>query len=182
MLSCAKDRATIEIYLPKKRIPANYGVNLFEIKSVDTNHIKTLSSSLRRNIKFLKYDTIKNDIIYSGEFDYNPSEWNNEPFIKSSEIISYDSTNCKMSISKSAENKLHKLRGFNQKGFGQQFLLCVNKKPILKGYFIGDFHKYPMDYNYAYARSSLEFLTKDHHCIKDSIKLEILKIMKRKKQ
>ena len=69
ILSCGKDDETIEIYLPKKRIPANYGVDLFEIKSIDTNHIKTLSSSLRQNIKFLKYDTIKNDIIYSGEFD-----------------------------------------------------------------------------------------------------------------
>ena len=174
-----KNENLVEIYLPKDRIESNYGIELSNINFIDTNRIKSINQIFNENTKYLKFDTIKNDLIYSGTFNIENKDLNNEPLIFHHEIIDFDTNNCSFKLEKSAIKKIKELQPFNKKGFGQQFILSINKRPLLQGYFISDFHKYPVENNYAFiTNEGIRLFTSKHECIDDSLKLNIKKLIK----
>ena len=75
-------------------------------------------------------------------FYANSNDLLDTAFIKDSEIISYDSSTFKLKVTKSASLKIAYLEPPIPKGI--QFVITVNKEPVLNGYFINKFTSIPV--------------------------------------
>lgn len=137
LTSCTKTKDSIEIYLLKNRIKSNEGISISgkTINMSDTNDIKSITS----------YDTVKKEFIYAGKFEVNSKYLNDSPLITDSEIISLNLKKGTIKLSKTGIEKIDKLRIPVKEG--TQFAICVNKKPLLTGYFWNFFSSYGSTWN-----------------------------------
>lgn len=128
--SCQKtNQDVIEIYLTKERIPHKVGVPFKEMpKYVDIDLTDPVFG--RYDYFFVSYDTINQRPIYLGEFDVQKEDLEPEPFIKNCEIIGFDFEKSELVINNKATNRIsEEIKEL------QQFVICVNNKPQIKGYF-----------------------------------------------
>lgn len=133
-VSCVEKENTdkkIEIYLTNKRIESYEGIKPENLK--DTTKFKDLLE--RFNKIAIKLDTINNDIIFAGAFNANDEDLDVKPLINSNEILMFDFTSSKIIMKESVVKKIKDLDWKMGDDFGRQFVLCINKKPVLNGYF-----------------------------------------------
>ena len=130
-VSCVEKENTdkkIEIYLTNKRIESYEGIKPENLK--DTTKFKDLLE--RFNKIAIKLDTINNDIIFAGAFNANDEDLDVKPLINSNEILMFDFTSSKIIMKESVVKKIKDLDWKMGDDFGRQFVLCINKKPVLK--------------------------------------------------
>ena len=138
----------IEIYLTKNRVESDEGIPYHKIVK-DTQIISQLKT--RRIEKFLRIDTTNlkslefysiptDKLIFAGHFSPKQNDLEKEPFIREDEIIDFNIKESKIILSNSAAKKL--TRFFPIGHFGKQFVITVDKTPIINGYF----YSYPYSY------------------------------------
>lgn len=151
--SCQKkNQDIIEIYLTKERIPHKVGVPFEEIpKYVDID--LTDFGFGRYDNYFVSYDTIKKDFIYLGEFELKKEDLEDEPFITNDEILGFDFEKSNVIVSGSSYYKFSDKRIRNL----SQFVICINKEPVINGYFLSGMSSVYFDW---YAMYYLPFSEK----------------------
>ncbi|MFP5438390.1 MAG: hypothetical protein ACLGH8_11415 [Bacteroidia bacterium] len=128
-LGCNKnDKPKVEIYLLNKRIPQTEGV-LFKT----TSYYKNLDSIYKKWYGERYVDTIKREFIYGGKFTVVKSNLEYKPFIADEEISSFNSQTNIIAFDSSVVSRIRKLKP--SMGTGTQFVIAVNKQPIVTGYF-----------------------------------------------
>jgi hypothetical protein len=150
-ISCKKEEDKIEIYLLKDRILSSEGIPLIEREGF----LKT-----DKNLefaKYLRYDTISKQMIYGGRFEVKTDDLLAEPFIEDEEIIEVNLNTSEFILSQKGKNKIKELKPSMKHGI--QFVICVNRKPILTGYFRSNISSYILNWNYIgydYINSSFD--------------------------
>lgn len=138
----------IEIYLTKKRIESYQGVKL---KNSNTDSIKIEALKNRWGRKSIRLDTTKPELILAGAFKANRIDLESSPFIKSDQI-SIDKINGELTLDSTATIKLSELYSDN---FGRQFVLTLNGKPEMFGYFYPSAFSFGCNtFHYLYLRNS----------------------------
>ncbi|SCZ01242.1 hypothetical protein [Flavobacterium caeni] len=134
---CTKKEHLIEIYTFKTRANNLNGINaekyLLDNKKIDPEFIYEIG-------KTTTIDTLKQELIYAGEFKIEVTNLNTLPFITDKEILSLDTEQSKLKLSKSACEKISQLPGFHREGL--QFVITDNRIPIFSGYFWSTFSSY----------------------------------------
>jgi len=159
------DLNDIEIYLPKKRIESYEGVYYKDIIK-DTVLLKQLKHRLRGEFlridttNFKDIDTLKiplNKYIFAGHYSVKNNDLEKTPFITNDEIIGFNLNNSEIVLSNSAAKKLTKFHPMSH--FGEQFVITVNKKPVLNGYLYNfAFSYYVNTFHIPYIQYSEELL------------------------
>ncbi|MGV7105853.1 hypothetical protein [Flavobacterium sp. U410] len=90
----------------------------------------------------IKFDTVHNDIIFAGAFDIEDGDLEKTPLINDDEILKFDFNTSQIFMTGSVVNKIKNLDWKMKNNFGRQFVLCINKKPILNGYFYNSSSSY----------------------------------------
>jgi hypothetical protein len=122
----------------KHRIQFSEGIPI-EIDSTHDEDSKEILERLKE--KNVKNDTANKQLIYAGKFKATKEDLEPKPLFKDNEILSFKQKTSELEISKNAFEKLGELGRTNSKnGIGIQFVVCINEKPKLFGYF----------FNYAY--------------------------------
>jgi hypothetical protein len=131
---CKKDdNPKVEIYLLK------YMVSSFEGQAVvDTDIYKALPDSVKKRpdlvaLEQSRYSAIDTQFIYGGDYNVKLSDLKMVPFITDDEILSFNLDNNKLSVDSLAANRIYELKRNMIKGV--QFVITVDKKPVLNGYF-----------------------------------------------
>jgi|TARA_R110002012_G_scaffold321147_3_gene547790 hypothetical protein len=153
LLSCTqtekKKTQNIEIYLTKNRIESYQGIEL-ENSNTDTLKIRALQNRWGKNQ--IRLDTIKSELILAGAFKANKTDLENEPFIKADQIMAFDKSNGKLILDSIATLKLSQLKSDS---FGRQFVLTLNGRPEMFGYFYPSAFSFGCNtYHYPYLTNS----------------------------
>lgn len=128
-VSCEKPkRDTIEIYLTKERIPNKDGIPFLEYLKLRNWDLSEIDTSLERS-KYTTFDSLNKRTIYLGNFHFKKNDLQEQPFITNEEILGFDEENMKIIF---AENIIEKFPELPHKS---QFVLTINKKPVMNGYF-----------------------------------------------
>lgn len=137
IFSCKKQdkKSIVEIYTFKERQKIIEGIPYKEFAIKTKLDVSTLNDSDN-----LMYDTIRKEIIYAGQFDANCKELNSKPLVSDNEILVLDTIANKIKLSADAINKIAALSPSMKDGI--QFVICVDKEPVLKGYFWNSFSSY----------------------------------------
>lgn len=126
-----KNQDVIEIYLTKERIPHKEGVPFDEMpKYIDIDLTDGFFG--RYDDYFVSYDTIKKDFIFLGDFEVKKEDLEEKPFITNDEILGFDFEKSNVVVSGNSYYK------FSDKRIGNlaQFVICINKEPVINGYFL----------------------------------------------
>lgn len=142
LISCIKTKDSIEIYLLKERIKSKEGISISEIKK---NSKIDYITDIKSAAKVANYDTVKKEFIYAGQFEVDSNYLNDKPLINNAEIINLNLKNGSIQFSESGIEKIAKLKISVQ--HGTQFAICVNKKPLLTGYFWNFYSSYGSTWN-----------------------------------
>lgn len=135
----------IEIYLLNKRIEPNYGVLITQLPDF-TGVLSEMDSITFSRFKNMKIDTISKRGITAGEFDATKKDLKNKPLITDSDIISFNFEKNEIIIKTEAAKKIKELKSNVISHI--QFVIALDKKPILTGYFASPFSSYPSNWNY----------------------------------
>lgn len=123
-----REKDNIEIYLLKERRDNIDGIKLSELsKYAEKNNINFTEFDSSTT-----YDTVNKKLIFASDFKFKQSDLKREPFIKNEEIIGLDLQDNKIEFSNSGGFKILKLKPNMRKG--EQFVIVVNKKPVMNGY------------------------------------------------
>src|SRR5690554_2038147 len=126
--SCQKkNQDVIEIYLTKERIPNNIGIPIqeyFRINNNDSSGINQFSEKY----EFMTVDKSSQQLIDLGNFNFELNDLEQHPFITNDEILGFDNESAELFLKKEVVDKFSKLK------YTTQFVLFINKKPIINGY------------------------------------------------
>lgn len=144
--SCKKNNK-IEIYLLNNRKLNQEGLSInkfIQLKKYKYNDLKEFP-------KYTTFDTIKGEIIDASDFYFDKDDLRKYPFIKDNEIISVDFENAEIILKREASLRIIKLKpGRN----GIQFVITVNGKPNLGGYFWNPYSSLMCNSNYIQYKLS----------------------------
>lgn len=132
-ISCEK-KDLIEIFLTKNRIESYDGKSL-KSSIKDSLILDRITNLYGDN---LRYDSIKDRIIYMGRFNAVKSDLQLEPFIKDSEILELDVSASRIYFKEMVQNRIYdSLPKWTKEGgfVGRQFVICLNGKIVSNGYF-----------------------------------------------
>jgi len=127
----------IEIYLPKHRIDPINLISITELKE-NSERIKNMTDEDIFELSKLKYDTINQREIHAGNFIAMESDLMAKPLVKDSEIMSFNFNTNELVISSEGKDRIGSLDP--EFSFHNQFILTIDKKPILTGYLEAPFH------------------------------------------
>lgn len=145
-LSCNKREDKIEMYLLKHYVRTNEGVPVLDL--VKAKNIP-IDNDIRRLSKY-NFDTISKTIIYGGKFSVEQSDIEKVAFLENSDFISLDLDTSEFKLSENALDKISKIESETQ------FVITVNNKPVVTGYFRYNFSSNIINWNYFhYLRSEL---------------------------
>ncbi len=144
--SCKKKEDKIEIYLTKERIESNDGVSIKDfytkekLQNLPDYSIERINNLINKNARI---DTLREhrSIIYCGNFKANFEELEKNPIVNDSEIINFNTKKSAFKFDNSVIDKISKIE-LDNNNIGKQFAVCVNKKPIMFGYFLNSFQNY----------------------------------------
>nr|WP_317632025.1 hypothetical protein [uncultured Flavobacterium sp.] len=130
IMSCNhKDHEVIEFYLLKNR---KKNIEGFELKDVQ-NYIKKNDINLSEFSEPSTFDTISNKMIFASNFEYSIDDLESKAFIADQDILSL---NTKKGTIKFSNNGARKIFDINPNfRNGEQFVITINKVPVLNGYF-----------------------------------------------
>ena len=114
------------------------------------------------NVKDLPYDSISKEFIYGGKFAATVKDLQATPLINNDEILKLDLEHSELFLSEQGRNKIKKL--VPNMRTGTQFAICVNKKPVLTGYFRSNYSSFIYTWNYigySHIKSSTNFEDKN---------------------
>ncbi len=133
--SCNNENDKIEIYLTEKQIETKEGIPI----EIAFKGNKSAEYTLERyKNKSVRYDTIKKDFVYFGKFKAEKKDLQKKPIIEDAEIIGYDLKNSLIYLSESGMKKISKLHLNEKDNYGRQFVVCINNKPYIFGYFVNE--------------------------------------------
>jgi len=158
LFSCENHEEKIEIYLVKNRIRTTEGIPVLEY--VKLKKIKYEEDI--ENVKDCNYDSISKKIIYGGKFNVKPENLEKEPLITDMDILKLNLKKSELILSEIGKHKINQLKP-NMK-YGIQFAICVNKKPVLTGYFRSIYSSYIYNWNYI----SYDYYNKEKRVDKDT--------------
>lgn len=134
-ISC-KQEPKIEIYLLKERVEFYEGVPILEVEKFKDDKQHIINEYLHKS----RWDTIKDDFIFMGKFNVMPKDLQNEPFIRDNEIVSLNLKEDFLNLDATAVKKFTMLD--NDMRYGTQFVIVVDDKALLTGYFLNYFSSY----------------------------------------
>lgn len=137
--SCKKNDDVVEFYLLKDRILSTEGIPVQQYAKL--KKIENFES-----IKYCSFDTVQKQLIYGGKFVVNHNEIRSEPLITNNEILMLDLQKSEIILSESARKKISHIKPSMK--YGVQFVILVNKKPCLTGYFRSNISSYIYNWNY----------------------------------
>ncbi len=152
---CKKEESKpkIEIYLLNKTIESNEGI-LFS----DTPYYANLDSIERKWYQEVRFDTIRNELIYAGKFTAAKDDLQDYPFIKNEEILGFNKEEDILIFDTIVKRRLHFLFPGKQK---VQFAIAIDKKPVLFGYiWWGMWSRFPYTYNFYTSVGDYDFKDK----------------------
>ena len=136
-MSCqgGKKNPKIEIFLAKNRIETTLGVPYTE-RNTNSDTLAFFSSVYDLNVirKDTSYTRAGLGIIHAGPFEAVKDQLELTPFIANENIIGFNDAEAELVVDSIAKRKLDSLP--NETPSGRQFVLLVNGKPKLSGYFI----------------------------------------------
>ena len=125
-LGCKKENhPKIEVYLLKHPVESTEGV-LFR----ETERYKNLDSVEQRWYKDSRGDTLSGEIIYGGKFDATTEDIQSLPFIIDEEIHEFDIKNDIITFDSIVIKRIE-----THKPSKSQFVITIDKEPVLTGYF-----------------------------------------------
>ena len=140
--SCNNREDKIEIYLIKNRIRTTEGIPILEyVKLKNIKYEENLE-----NVKDCNFDSISKKFIFGGKFNVKKENLETEPLIADQDILKLNLKKSELIISEIGRQKITQLKP-NMK-YGVQFAICVNKKPLLTGYFRSIYSSYIYNWNY----------------------------------
>jgi hypothetical protein len=141
-LSCSKSEDKIEFYLLNERIRSSEGIPIVQYaKKMNFPINEEILSEEKAN-----YDTVQKTIIYAGKFSVSNKHLTKEPFITDDEILKVSLSKSEFELSESARKKITMINPSHK--FGTQFVICINKEPIITGYFRENASSYIYNWNY----------------------------------
>lgn len=141
VVSCQEKKDKIEIYLLNKRIVSSEGIPFPEMDVYDS-----LSNEAKKRFQYSSYNTIDSSLIYAGKFEVETSDINEKPLIENNEILSFNLKRNTIEISKTGVEKIMDLE--NDVVNSIQFVICVNNRATMTGYFNSVFSSYPPIWNF----------------------------------
>ncbi len=140
--SCNNHQDKIEIYLLKNRIRTTEGIPVLEyVKLKNIKYDENLE-----NLKDCNFDSVSKKFIFGGKFNIEKESLEKEPFITNEDILKLNLKKSEIILSEIGRQKIAQLKP-NMK-YGIQFAICVNKKPLLTGYFRSIYSSYIYNWNY----------------------------------
>lgn len=140
-ISCQEKKDKIEIYLLNKRILSSEGIPFSEMSVFDS-----LSKEAKVKYKDFTYNIIDSCLVYAGKFEVKTSDINEKPLVEDDEIISLNLKNNELVLNEKGDEKVKRIKPDNIKG--TQFVICVNKEPVLTGYFKSNFSSFYPSWNF----------------------------------
>ncbi len=142
IFSCNNHEEKIEIYLLNNRIRTIEGIPVLEyVKLKNIKYHENLE-----NIKDCNFDSISKKFIFGGKFKVKRENLETEPLISDEDIVKLNLRKSELILTEIGRQKITKLKP-NMK-YGVQFAICVNKKPMLTGYFRSIYSSYIYNWNY----------------------------------
>ncbi|MFP5436390.1 MAG: hypothetical protein ACLGH8_01220 [Bacteroidia bacterium] len=83
--------------------------------------------------EFTTVDTVNHKIYFATDFHYSKDDLQQKPFIKDDEILNLNLKTNTIEFTNLASEKIFKLKP--HMGNGVQFVISVDKKPVMNGYF-----------------------------------------------
>lgn len=146
--SCKKNEDQVEFYLLKNRITSSEGIPVQQYaKMKDIGDIES--------VKYCSFDTVKRQLIYGGKFTVEQKDIKEEPLITNDEILELNLEKSEFVLSESGRKKISNIKPDMK--YGVQFVLLVNKKPCLTGYFRSNISSFIYNWNYI----GYNYLTND---------------------
>jgi hypothetical protein len=142
LFSCGNHEEKIEIYLLKNRIRTTEGIPVLEY--VKLKNIKYVDNI--ENVKGCNFDSISSKLIFGGKFNVKKESLETEPLIANEDILKLNLKKSELILSEIGRKKIAQLKP-NMK-YGVQFAICVNRKPLLTGYFRSIYSSYIYNWNY----------------------------------
>lgn len=132
LYSCSKKEHVIEIYTLKSRAKNLHGISAqkYFLNKNDTTHYTIINDNTT-------IDTLKNELIYAGEFLIDINNLEDKPLINDNDILFLDTKTNQIVFTESAKKLLSSFKGHTREGI--QFVMTDNRKPIISGYFWNDF-------------------------------------------
>lgn len=149
LISCNQSKQKyspkIEIYLTENRIKSDQGIEVNE-SNIDKLDLRRLEG--RFDFKIVRFDTINRDLIFAGSFKADKSDLFENPLITNADIISFNKNNGTIILNSIGAKKLSKLKNTD---YGKQFVLIIDNKPKIYGYFFPTIFSYWCNtYHYPY--------------------------------
>jgi hypothetical protein len=142
LFSCEKHEEKIEIYLLKNRIRTTEGIPVLEfVKLKNIKYDENLE-----NVKGCNFDSISMKLIYGGKFNVQKENLETKPLIEDEDILKLNIKKSELILSEIGRQKIAKLKP-NMK-YGIQFAICVNRKPLMTGYFRTIYSSYVYNWNH----------------------------------
>lgn len=148
--SCNKNENQVEFYLLKNRIISTEGIPVQQYAKL--KGLKDFES-----VKFCSFDTVSKQFIYGGKFIVSQNDFESEPLITDDEVLELNLENSEFILTESARKKISQIKPSMK--YGVQFVIAVNKKPCLTGYFRSNISSYIYNWNYIgydYYNNSIE--------------------------
>jgi hypothetical protein len=138
-ISCKENEDQVEFYLLKNRVASTEGIPVQQYAKL--KKIENFQSVIN-----CSFDTVKKQLIYGGKFVVNLKDIQKEPLITNDEILNLDLEKSELILSNSARKKISQIKPSMK--YGVQFVILVNKKPCLTGYFRSNISSYIYNWNY----------------------------------
>lgn len=154
-VGCKKDHhSKVEIYLLNKR--KNFK-NCIPVKESDWYRERTIDTVLFELTVKAQYDTIKDEVVFAGEFDALKSELNKTPFIKDDEIkyLILNKATDEVVFNAEATKRINEL--YPENSYGNQFVVTVDGTPVLTGYFWTRISRFKCDWYQISAPRNEDF-------------------------
>lgn len=153
LVSCETKREDkVEIYLLNKRIVSSEGIPFRE-----TSLYKKLPDSLfdLEQYKDVSFDPVDSTMIYGGKFEVVEADLLEKPQITDDQIVGLNLKTNEIIFSNSGMKRLGDVPPNGN--LGAQFAICVNKKPVLTGYFESfTYSRFHFNWNYIIYISKFE--------------------------
>lgn len=141
-LACDNHKDKIEIFLLKHRIRTTEGIPVLEyVKLKNIKYDENL-----KNLQDCNYDSVSKSFIYGGRFTIEKESLEAEPLLKDEDVLKLNLKKSELILSENGRQKIAHLKPNMINGV--QFAICVNRKPLLTGYFRSIYSSYIYNWNY----------------------------------
>jgi hypothetical protein len=140
--ACDNHKDKIELFLLKHRVRTNEGIPVLDyVKLKNIKYDENLA-----NLKDCNYDSVSKTFIYGGRFSIGNECLEAAPFLTDEDVLKLNLIKSELILSENGRQKIAHLKPNMMNGV--QFAICVNRKPLLTGYFRSIYSSYVYNWNY----------------------------------